>query len=252
MSADFFSIAASKPIVEELDAVARTRSSRVSVFHDWLRMIAAALTGGREESWYLETVKRYTGGKDDAPKRLANAWGAAHAWMRVNPFGDILGDIFQGGITRGEAGQFFTPNALCEVMATLAAGDLPERTADAEPLKIADPACGSGRTLLAFARSRPNELYFATDVDERCVLMTAINLAVNGVVGAVVHGNTLSLDVWGGWLAGFDGVGYLRRLTPDEAYRCIASGDRIKRPAPAPEPADEIDDETLAKELGLL
>ncbi len=32
---------------------------------------------------------------------------------------DILGDLFQGGITYGEAGQFLTPEQLCEFMAAL-------------------------------------------------------------------------------------------------------------------------------------
>jgi len=85
---------------------------------------------------------------------------------------DVIGDLFQGGITYGEAGQFLSPEELCRFMAALNAD---ETRPDA---KVCDPACGSGRMLLAYAEQHHGGELVGQDIGLRCVRMTAINLAL--------------------------------------------------------------------------
>lgn len=239
---DHFQYGLSKEIVAEFDHIARYGGSRGGVFHDFLRMFAAALTGGRDEPAYLDTVKRYTGdaGGERACDRIARAAGKVLDWYAEHPGGDLLGDIFQGGITYGEHGQFFTPEAVCELMSLLTEDGPPaapaEPAARTEPLRVADPASGSGRILLTRAKRDKAALYFGFDVDERCVLMTALNLAFAGVRGCSVHCNSLTLESWNGWRFGWDGVGLLRRMTRAECLAVVSSSAPDPAPPRQPDP----------------
>ena len=66
-----------------------------------------------------------------------------------------------------------------------------------EPQNISDPACGSGRTLIAFDRNCPPgtmNFYVGVDVDPRCVRIAAINFFFHGMRGVLICGNSLSLE----------------------------------------------------------
>ncbi len=105
---------------------------------------------------------------------------------------DVLGDMFEGGISRGQAGQFLTPEPLCELMATM---NLPTEPTDLDGRKtVADQCCGSGRMLLAAAEIQPNWHFIGQDIDLRCVRMTAINLALRNHYGHVIWGDTLKVE----------------------------------------------------------
>lgn len=202
MGKDCFQTKDAQQIADGLDAVARSRSSRGQVFHDWLTMIGCTLTCGQQEQPYLDVVQRYAGtdgGQDGkrAVDRLVDLFTAVVKITHADPYGDVLGDVFQGGITWGEHGQFFTPAPLCKVMAELTLGDVP-RPPDGRPIRVMDPACGSGRMLLAVAERDPTAVLFGQDIDGRCVLMTAINLALARRTGAVIKGSSLTLVCdWG-------------------------------------------------------
>jgi hypothetical protein len=136
---------------------------------------------------------------------------------------DILGDIFQGAITRGQNGQFFTPDSICTLMAKLAAtddaregaeiqeGSEETREAESSATKtVADPCCGSGRLLLAAARENRNRYFVGQDIDHRCVKITAINLALWNLYGKVIWGNSLTLECKRVYHTGFKGRGVIR------------------------------------------
>jgi hypothetical protein len=46
--------------------------------------------------------------------------------------------------------------------------------------------------------------------------MTAINLALRGLSGDVLWGNSLTLEARGGYRTGFNGHGFIRELAADE------------------------------------
>src|SRR5204862_6103388 len=96
-------------LVAMLDGVAAKTGSRGQVFEDFLTMTVSARAGGTMEEEYLATVAKYADGeKGKRPvDHLAAAFGRLVA-IKEETRADILGDLFQGAITYGERGQFFT------------------------------------------------------------------------------------------------------------------------------------------------
>ncbi|MEO1497667.1 MAG: N-6 DNA methylase [Planctomycetota bacterium] len=188
-----FALAASPRILAHLDAAAdKAGLSRGQAFDDFLTFVRCALAGQTMEEEYLMTVRKgYDRGEqgergiDQVTLAFAKLVEAMDETQQ-----DVLGDLFTGAITYGERGQFFTPDSVVRLMAELTA------PADSEegPRTINDPACGSGRTLLAIGRDHPDWEFVGQDVDHRCAQMTAINLGLNGLRGWAVWQNTLSLE----------------------------------------------------------
>ena len=82
-----------------------------------------------------------------------------------------------------------------------------ETIVDRGYVRLMEPACGSGALIIAFAQELEaagiqyeDALHVtAVDIDPRCIHMTYVQLALLGIAGVVVHGNTLSLkeiSVW--------------------------------------------------------
>ena len=87
---------------------------------------------------------------------------------------------------------------------------------------VADPACGSGRMLIAGIRRNRYATFVGTDVDLTCVHMTALNCLVRNANTYVIHGNSLSLETWGGFYVRRSPFGgELHRLTRDDTDRLI-------------------------------
>ena len=109
-----------------IDGVAAKVGSRGQVFDDFLTVMVCTLAGGTMEEEYLATVQKYVvGEKGKRPiDQLAAAFGKLIEIMEETR-ADILGDLFQGGITYGEHAQYFTPAPICDLMAQVTAGDEP-------------------------------------------------------------------------------------------------------------------------------
>jgi type I restriction-modification system DNA methylase subunit len=181
------------------------------VFHDWLDLMIYAFQCRDPE--YLQIMARYNndGKTGERPADyFANALAELMRQMQQNCT-DVLGQIYTDEITRGENGQFFTPTHVCELMARLNCPDVTQ-----EPLRYADPACGSGRTLIAVQKRVPNGWYLATDIDARCCKMTALNMLFRNASGIVVHGNSLSLETWRAWETKRTMLGGALREMPEE------------------------------------
>ena len=103
---------------------------------------------------------------------------------------DALGDLFMEYLSFGKNGQFFTPQPICDAMCLMTLGN-PE-----DGKTVCDPTCGSGRMLLGAAKINRKMIFFGSDVDLLCVKMTVLNLALNNLVGEIVWGNPLTLEVW--------------------------------------------------------
>lgn len=208
-----FLLPESKAVWKELENAA-TRSSHNTrqVFEDWLEMVTCSLSGGQLETEYMALVPRYSEGRpgDRAIDYFPKAFGALIEGMEKTRQ-DILGDIFCGGITFGENGQFFTPDHLCSVMAQM------QMSAADTGKRILDPACGSGRTLLACADINRNNEFYGVDVDIRCVRMAAINMALRNLYGWVTWGNTLTDETWMHFRTGFNGKGVIKKVEPAAA-----------------------------------
>lgn len=102
-------------------------------------------------------------------------------------FGELYESEYQSKGKASSTGQFFTPDALCDLMSAITIDK------DSESGKISDCACGSGRTLLAhFAKVNDKKGYYiAEDIDVVSVKMCALNMMIHGMRGRVIQHDTL-------------------------------------------------------------
>lgn len=167
------------------------------VFDDFLTMCICAFsrnvkTGlSQYEDEYLKIIEPYkTNGRlKHFLELLAELILYMEEYRDNSQVNDLLGEFFQQEITRGRNGRFFTPSHVSSMMAKMVRGE------ETKPLRVIDPACGSGRMLMASARdSTIPHCYYGIDIDLICVKMSAINLFLNGLRGEVICADALAVD----------------------------------------------------------
>ena len=153
-------------------------------------------------------------------------------------------------------GQFFTPYEVSRLMGNMMMGngqDLVDKTSAQEFVRVLEPACGAGGMLIAAAHAMHDaQLNYqqcmhatAIDIDQRCVHMTFIQLALLHVPAVVIHGNGLTGEcreqwftpahILGGWGA------RLRHREAEEGARALLQ-------APAAADQGQVD-ETIAGDI---
>jgi N-6 DNA methylase len=239
------------------EAAHRGGVSRGKAFEDFLQMATSALARPRMEQEYLDTVKTYTDGTPG--KRgcdsISELFGRVVAAMEDarGETKDVLGDLFQGGITYGEKGQFLTPEPITRLLAQLQISNTDELGDARSSKRVFDPACGSGRMLLAVAESQPHWEFFGQDIDRRCVQMSAINLALRNLYGYVFWGDSLRNEIKLAYRTGFNGVSVIRYARRDELSQLFDADDSVVREPPCQNanktdkaPAEQTPPETAA------
>jgi type I restriction enzyme M protein len=178
------------------------RHNTTQVFDDFLEIAVCAFALGRMETRYFEIIKRYNPDELNAFAQLMAAMFTDYELCAdtSGSWDDVLGNYFETiNSSRGaqHLGQFFTPKSVCDLMAAITKEPITKETT------VCDPCCGSGRNLIAHSRlettNRTNCLYFGMDVDRRCINMCIINMVLYGLRGVVIHMNTLSLEIYGGY-----------------------------------------------------
>jgi type I restriction-modification system DNA methylase subunit len=97
-----------------------------------------------------------------------------------------------------------------------------QMTATPEAKTVLDCCCGSGRLLLAAADANPQAELVGWDIDERCVQITAINLALRNRYAWVIHGNSLSEEQWLIYRTGFNSKGVIAEVPPPKRPEPVA------------------------------
>jgi hypothetical protein len=183
-----------------------------AVFSDFLTLLVCAFSLGQREEEYLATIRRYE--KPEA-YRFSEALAALTVEMTGDGSGmvDVLGDYFERFLSFGRNGQFFTPQNICDMMARL---QNPVHALQ----RILDPACGSGRMLMAMAKLNRHALFYGADNDRNCALMTVVNLTLNSMYGEVSWMNSITNQYYAGWLIEptIHGVPRVRQITEAESY----------------------------------
>ena len=187
------------------------------VFTDFLEMTVCALSLGQMEDRYFEIIKSYN--KEEL-LIFSSALAAVVIDMENDGEGlkDGFGDFFMEHISYGKAGQFFTHEHICEMMALITIGEI----RDGE--RIADPCCGSGRTLLAAARINRNARFYGADIDRTCAMMCVINMCLNGMFGEVACMNSITNEFFSGWHINphpVTGVPYLVPISESQSYMVL-------------------------------
>ncbi len=86
--------------------------------------------------------------------------------------------------------------------------------------RIFDPACGSGRMLMAMAKVNRFARFYGADVDPNCAKMAVINLCLNSMYGEMAWMNTLTNQYFGGWkiVRTKKGIPRIQEITMKESY----------------------------------
>lgn len=172
-----------------------------TVFDDFLTLTIAAFsqdfTTGKSymEDDYLRVIGKYKKPTetDLFPKLLGALILEMEQRMYSNEGFDVLGDFFEIHCATDRKAQFFTPWPICQFMAKIN-GDENCVNEPVDVKKIIDPACGSGRMLMAGSRIFGSKHeYFGIDIDAVCIKMAAVNLFLSGIKhGEVMQANALS------------------------------------------------------------
>ena len=161
---------------------------------DFLERLRENRLQGKFEDRYMEVVARYESNKEVGKRpadRFVKAWGLLQHETRETEK-DVIGEIYQVMISRGEHGQYFTPHDLVDVMV--------EMLGIANQSTVSDPCCGSGRMLISAAKRNPDGYFHGIDVSADCAKMAVINLWLFEMNGEIYHGNTLSMKMKRAWI----------------------------------------------------
>ncbi|SOE97512.1 N-6 DNA Methylase [Burkholderia sp. D7] len=198
-----------------------------TVFADFVEMAAISISNAVDrtqfdprEKRYLEIVGKYSKQEvalfpqmfaelaESFELRVAMMQKAASAGAATSSLTDVLGETYMMlELGNARAGQFFTPYHVSRMMAMMSVGDGGSVVRDHGFIRLQEPACGAGGMVIAVADSLNDaghnyqQTMHATciDIDPCCVHMAYIQLSLLHIPAVVVHGNALSLDVWGMW-----------------------------------------------------
>ncbi|HEY8892207.1 MAG TPA: N-6 DNA methylase [Clostridium sp.] len=134
-------------------------------------------------------------------------------------FNDPLGELYMQAISNGFNGQYFTPTPVCEMISAITIGECLESKET-----ICDPACGSGRMLLASAKFNRHSKFYGADLDNTCCKMALVNMLLNSLTGEIAHMNTLSNEFYNGYktstilIDGFHMPHFIEFTEPELSY----------------------------------
>jgi len=201
-----------KNFIEIFDKISYSHG-KYNVWRDFIYMCAAALSQPLDfkqdrEDEYLRIIKSYN---KETQELFAEMFSELTLIYEEEGFGDILGETYaSAGMTNDKNGQFFTPYHICKFMAGLQ-GDAEGLTAEIERkgyISVSDPCSGAGAMLIAFAdhcmecgiNYQQSVLFVAQDIDHIAALMCYVQMALLGMPGYVIIGNSLipsdQYDVW--------------------------------------------------------
>lgn len=202
------------------EAARRAGVSRGKCFEDFLHFATCTLSGSQLEEQYMQVVPQYSEGAKGkrAIDSICELFGRAVAAMEDtrDEVKDVLGDLYSGAITYGEAGQYYTPQAVTDVMAELATHDIDNEDESNRRRSVLDCCCGSGRMLMSVARHHPHWEFVGQDVDLRCVRLCAINMGLRNMYGYAIWGDSLKVEKKLVYRTGFNLNGGVIREIPIE------------------------------------
>lgn len=201
-----------KDFCKKLDSlVAREGRSRSALLRDFIEASFRAIRGqtlsgkalDENEAAYLQIVKRCRDQKTMSV--FSELLGVVVMALKERPL-DFLGPIYTEIAASAGLGQFFTPNAVCEMMARIQIGDARDLLARTGRtfLLLHEPTCGCGAMILASDLAIAEQgldigreiHWVAVDVDFHAQAVAYVQASLTGASGTFIHGDTLRLTQW--------------------------------------------------------
>lgn len=190
------------------------RHDKWKVFADFCELASIAWSNRvdpthyeKREARYLAIVKAYNRPEVELfPQALSRLILALEEDMT-----DVLGRVFHAlELHNKYAGQFFTPDTVCRMMAAMTVGDgvdIKERIARRGFVTAMEPAVGSGAMVIALAKAMldadinyQQHLHVtAVDKDAKCAHMAYVQFSLLHIPAVIIHGDTLKLEEYDHW-----------------------------------------------------
>lgn len=211
-----------KELVKRFETLSRRRN-RFQAFSDLVEIIALTIRNQvdkkdweEREERYLQIIKGYSKEELDT---ISDIFGLIIIELDKEEVTDVIGEMYMmAEVSSKDLGQFFTPIHISKLMA--------EIVIDEEQLKrdikevgyttVSEPTAGSGVNIIALYNKMKqlgynpqNQLLAeAIDIDRTAVHILYIQLSLLGIPAKVVHGNTISLEVYDVWVTPFYYLNY--------------------------------------------
>jgi type I restriction enzyme M protein len=231
------------------------RHNYVTVFDDYLSSLVNFFTPPNQHGFGTECFKKYDDKErvifSDMLKETVRVYNQMIT-SEDNSWYDLFGELYMFLSSKGKAqalGQFFTPVHLVNMMVQLTY----DKSMTGQGLKISDPTCGSGRTLIAFHAHCPGNYVFGEDIDLICCKMSLINFLFHGCEGEVVWHDSLLMDFRKAWRVNpnirITGLPSIVEITQEQSLICY-NGNLNDKPAekskvestPLKLPSEEVND----------
>lgn len=198
--------------------------STYKVFYDFITLLSCSISNtvdraqaeSREEL-YCKTIKKYEKKVQELfPQMAVELVEEMEEHAKAGRFTDVLGEVFHELELHSKwHGQFFTPQHLADMMGMMVCdwGSIEKAVRVYGYASVCEPAAGSGAMLYGFlngfyymgkhAQLKLNHseqvLMVAQDIDERCVMMSYIQLSLYGVPAIVERRNSLTMELFDTW-----------------------------------------------------
>lgn len=187
--------------------------NQYEVFSDWIACSAIAISNAVDWPQREEREKEYA--RIQAKYRPKDFELFTHMFAELTYAleegeHDALGAIFgELEIHNKDAGQFFTPSGVTDLMASLVTDF--DMMVDAIHAKgyvtVQEPAVGAGAHIISMAKhmrkmgfNYQRQMHcIAIDIDSRCVHMAYLQFSLLGIPAIIYQGNTLSMEMRGVW-----------------------------------------------------
>lgn len=191
-----------KEFVNKLD-IGNGKYGIRTVFEDFIILSTIAIKNRydynqEDEDVYLKIINKYEKKEQKIFAELLAMYVALTIEQKED-IQDILGEIYQGiGVASKSLNQFFTPIHISKFMgATI---NCEEQLKNKDFITVYDPCCGSGSLILGYVDANRHKIkdfskkviFFARDLDFKCVCMTFLQFTANQIPAQIMLGNSLA------------------------------------------------------------
>jgi type I restriction-modification system DNA methylase subunit len=208
-----------KELVKLIDSL-RYKYGVYDIFRDFCEMAAITVSNACAKNDWQEREDRYMQvvGKYDEKEAAVFPEMFAHLVLALEESGpcDILGQVFMAlEISNKDAGQFFTPQSVCDMIGDIQAPDMKELVEKHGFITLQEPAVGGGAMVFGLCKAMAKQgLDFTTqlhvtaiDVDSRCKDMCYVQMSLLGIPGIVWLGDTLRMQMRSAWVTPLHVIG---------------------------------------------